>query len=145
MRTTTGVAVALPNREGTDRPIEMHSIGASSSQPVTASALATAMTLAAEDADAATVTGPSSSPRVAVSAANRCTEPITIDFRNLTAVLQEKDWRGRVKSEHTIIKVSREHAARGTCRVSGALRGATDTCAVSVLCRTSLRASSLAS
>jgi ABC-type glutathione transport system ATPase component len=39
------------------------------------------------------------------SSSLRCRAPIQVDFRNLTAVLEEKDWLGRRRGrEHTIVQ-----------------------------------------
>jgi len=49
---------------------------------------------------------PASSSSSSAALGGRCSTPISVHFRHLTAVLQDKDWRGRVKKQHTIVKVS---------------------------------------
>ena len=67
--------------------------------PSSTAAAGTTVTGAAPPADSA-----SSSSSGALG--GRCSTPISVHFRNLTAVMQDKDWRGRVKKQHTIVKVS---------------------------------------
>jgi hypothetical protein len=49
--------------------------------------------------------GPTAGAASSSSSSLRCRAPIQVDFRNLTAVLEEKDWLGRSRGrEHTIVQ-----------------------------------------
>ncbi len=66
--------------------------------------VASAAAVVPHSADAVAASVPVAIDGDASASSLRCSAPISVRFSGLTALLQERNWRGRVKAEHAIIK-----------------------------------------